>query len=126
MKNENDVKRKVKKLLDKHDWFWWTVAASMYGKGGASDIMALKNGVFLAIETKFGYKKPTALQRGFLESVCAENAFGFVVNDKNIDWLEAFLEDFGKETDNVAAEEKMSNEGGARLLDAIRALQALI
>lgn len=126
MKNENDVKRKVKKLLDQHGWFWWSIGASMYGKGGTSDLHALKNGVFLAIETKFGSNKPTALQKGFLESINAESAFGFVVSEKNIDWLEAFLDDFGKETELVAGQEKMSNEGGARLIDAIRALQAMI
>jgi hypothetical protein len=118
MKNEKDVKAKVKKLLDKHSWFWWMPPANGYGKVGIS--------VFLAIETKFGSNKPTAHQRAFLESVNAEHAFAFVVSDSNIEWFEAFLEDFGKETDLVAAEKKMSNDGGARLVDAIRALQALI
>jgi hypothetical protein len=126
MKNEKDVKAKVKKLLDKHSWFWWMPPANGYGKVGISDFHALKNGVFLAIETKFGSNKPTAHQRAFLESVNAEHAFAFVVSDSNIEWFEAFLEDFGKETDLVAAEKKMSNDGGARLVDAIRALQALI
>lgn len=126
MESEKDVKKRVKQLLDQHKWFWWMIPANGYGRSGASDFHALKNGVFLAIETKFGSNKPTAMQRGFLESINAESAFGFVVSDANIDWLEAFLDDFGKETDLVAGQEKMSNEGGARLLDAIRALQALI
>lgn len=126
MRDENGVKKNVKKLLDAHGWFWWTIAGSPFGKGGASDICALKNGVFLAIETKFGYNKPSALQKAFLESINAESGFGFVVSDKNIDWFQTFLEQFGKETELVASESKMSNEGGATLVDAIRALQALI
>jgi hypothetical protein len=126
MRNEKDVKAAVKKLLDKHNWFWWMPPANGYGQAGISDFHALKSGVFLAIETKFGTNKPTANQRAFLESINAEHAFGFVVSDGNIGWLEAFLDDFGKETELVSTEEKMSNEGGARLVDAIRALQALI
>lgn len=126
MKNEKDVKKRTKALLDKHGWFWWMVPANGYGKSGISDIHALKGGVFLAIETKFGTNKPTALQVGFLNSINAENSFGFVVNDQNLDWLDTFLDQFRKETDLVASEKKMSNEGGATLVDAIRALQALI
>lgn len=126
MKNENDVKKRVKKLLEQHGWFWWAIGASMYGKGGTSDIHALKSGVFLAIETKFGRNTITPLQRGFLESINAEGGFAFVVNEKNVEWLQTFLKKFGDETDRVAAEKQMSHEGGATLLDAIRALQALI
>lgn len=126
MRDENGVKKNVKKLLDHYKYFWWSNAASMYGKGGVSDICAIKNGLFLAIETKFGYRKPTDLQRAFLESINAETGYGFVVSEKNIEWFQVFLEQFGKEVDLVAAEQKMSHEGGATLIDAIRALQALI
>jgi hypothetical protein len=126
MKNEKDVKRRVKAILDKHDWFYFMPPANAYGRSGISDFIALKNGVMLAIETKFGSNKPTAMQKGFLGSVNAESAFGFVVNDQNIDWLQAFLEDFGAQTELVASEGKMANEAGAQLINAIRALQALI
>jgi len=126
MRDENGVKKNVKKLLDTAGWFWWTIAGSPFGKGGASDICALKNGVFIAIETKFGSNKPSALQKAFLESINAETGFGFVVNEKNIEWFRTFLDRFGQETDSVVTDKKMSSEGGATLLDAIRALQALI
>lgn len=125
MKNEKDVKAKVKKLLDKHGWFWWMIPANGYGKSGVSDFHAIKAGVFLAIEAKFGSNKPTALQRAFLESINAEDAYGFVVNDKNLDELEAFLHNFAEQAKEVATNNRMSNEAGARLIDAIRALQAL-
>jgi hypothetical protein len=126
MKNEKDVKKKVKALLDKFGWFWWCPPANAYGRSGISDFHALKNGVFLAIETKFGSNKPTAMQLGFLNSINAESAFAFVVNETNLDWLEAFLEDFGAQAELVAGEGKMANDAGARLVDAIRALQAMI
>jgi Holliday junction resolvase len=126
MKNEKDVKAKVKKLLDKFGWFWFMPPANAYGRSGISDIIALKAGVMLAIETKFGANKPTAMQVAFLNSVNAESAFAFVVNEGNLNWLEVFLEDFNSQTDLVATEGKMANDAGARLVDAIRALQALI
>lgn len=125
-KSEKDVKKQIKKLLDAHGWFWWMPPANGYGKVGISDLNALKNGVFLAVEAKFGSNKPTPMQKAFLESINAESGFGFVVNDANIDAFETFLVNFGEQTDLVAKEQKMSNEGGATLIDAIRALQALI
>lgn len=125
-KNEKDVKAAVKKLLEAHDWFWWMPPANGYGRVGISDFHALKNGVFLSIETKFGSNKPTVQQKAFLESINTESAFGFVVNDQNLDQLASFLTNFSQQTDLVVAEGKMSNEAGAALIDAIRALQALI
>lgn len=126
MRDEKDVKKAIKKLLDKFGWFWWMVPANGYGKSGVSDIHALKAGVFLAIEAKFGSNKPTALQIGFLNSINAEDAYGFVVNDKNLDELEAFLFNFDEQAKEVATNQRMNNEAGARLIDAIRELQALI
>jgi hypothetical protein len=126
MKDEKDVKAKVKKLLDRHDWYWWMPPANGYGKVGISDFHAIKDGVFLAIETKFGSNKPTHHQRAFLESINANTAYGFVVNDKNLEWLDTFLETFGEQAKEVATNNRMSNEAGARLIDAIRELQALI
>jgi len=125
-KSEKDVKKRIKKLLDDYGWFWWMPPANGYGKVGISDLNAIKNGVFMAVEAKFGSNKPTPMQKAFLESVNAESGFGFVVNDTNIDQFEAFLVQFGQQTELVAKERKMSNEGGAALIDAIRALQALI
>lgn len=126
MKNEKDVKKKVKALLDKHGWFYWMPPANAYGRSGISDFNVIKAGVFLAIETKFGPNKPTAMQTAFLNSINAEGGFGFVVNDNNLNWLGTFLEDFDAQTALVGKEGKMANEAGARMVDAIRALQALI
>lgn len=125
-RSEKDVKKHVKKLFNDHDWFWWMPAGTAFGTAGVSDFNALKNGVFIAVETKFGSNKLTPMQKGFLESINAATGFGFVVNESNIGQLETFLTQFGESTDLVAAEGKMGNEAGATMLDAIRALQALI
>ena len=69
---EKDVKAEVKKLLNAHDWFWWMPPANGFGKAGISDFNALKKGVFLAVETKFGSKKPTP--EGYLQWLAASMA----------------------------------------------------
>lgn len=122
MKNEKDVKKAAKKLLDKHSWFWWMPPASAYGKAGTSDIICLKQGMFMAIETKFGSNKPTALQVGFLNSVRAEDGFAFVVNEKNVEWLEAFLGALDRSIAAQSRKEDVAPEDGAMMLNAIDAL----
>jgi hypothetical protein len=126
MKNEKDVKARVKKLLDKHNWFWFMPPANGYGKAGISDIIALKDGTFIAIETKFGSNKPTALQKGFLDSINAENGFGFVVHDGNIGQLDAFLESFAESAGLMGKRQDVPPELMSRQLDAIAALTDLI
>ena len=122
MKSEKDVKKKTKVILDRHGWFWWMIPANGYGKSGVSDFHAFKTGTFMAIETKFGSNKPTALQIGFLNSVRREDGFGFVVNDKNIDWLEVFCAAFGRSTAAASRGEKPDANDGATMLNAIAEL----
>lgn len=119
MKNEKAVKAKVKQLLTKHDWFYFMPPANAYGKGGISDIIAIRSGTFMVIETKFGYNKPTPLQVAFLNSIRAEDGFAFVVNDKNIDWFAAFLESFDASVVATSRKEDVAPEDGARMLNAL-------
>lgn len=122
MKAEKDVKHKIRAILDKFGWFWWMPPANGFGKSGISDFNALKRGTFIAIEAKFGSNKPTAMQIGYLNSVRAESSFAFVVNDKNIDWLEAFLESFESATEAQMKREMPTHEDGARMINAIAEL----
>lgn len=122
MKNERDVKRAVKALLDKYDWFWFMPPANGYGSSGISDFIAVWSGTFMAIETKFGSNKPTPLQIGFLNSIRAADGFAFVVNDKNIEWFEAFLDSFALATQNQRKSLEVPAEHGARMLNAIKEL----
>jgi hypothetical protein len=125
MRDEKGVKENVKRLLNHFGYFWWMPPANGFGKVGVSDFHAIKAGVFIAIETKFGSNKPTVHQRAFLESIQSMDGFGFVVNDKTVEHLYWFLKDFNSEADRVAADQMISNEGGARMVDAMRALMAL-
>jgi hypothetical protein len=121
-KNEKDVKQKIKQLLNFHGWFTWMPGANGYGSQGISDHLAIKNGVFLAIEAKFGYNKPKPMQKAFAAQILANDAYAFCVNEKNIDWLRQWLESF-----EIATQAQMQNlevppEHGSRLLNAISVL----
>lgn len=122
MKNEKDVKKKVKALLDRHEWFWCMPPANAYGKSGISDFLVWRRGAFMAIETKFGSNKPTAPQVGFLNSIRAEDGFAFVVSDRNIDWFQAFLESFDIAVVAQSKKEDVPAEHGARMVNAIAEL----
>lgn len=120
--NEGDVKRQVKKLLNQHNWFWWMPPANGFGRAGIADFNALRGGVFLAIETKFGGNKPTAQQRGFIESIRAEDGMAFVVSEKNLDALAVWLERFDLAVQAQAEQRDVDPSDGAAMLDAMRAM----
>lgn len=119
---EKDVKAAVKDLLKKDGWFYWMPAANGFGVTGVSDILAIRKGVFLAIETKFGGNKPTAMQVAFLNSINAENAFGFVVDEKRIGTLSQWLAAFNRASIATSNKQAVAPEDGAALLDCIRVM----
>lgn len=120
--NESDVKRRVKKYLDRHHWFWWMTPANGFGTTGVSDFTALRGGVFLAIETKFGTNKLTAMQRAYLHSVRAEDGFAFVVTEQTIEALRVWLEAFDRAVLAASTKTQPAPEDGAAMLDAIAAM----
>jgi hypothetical protein len=119
---EAHVKDDIKVILDRWGWFWFMPPANAYGKSGISDIIAVKNGTFLAIEAKFGSNKPTAQQIGFLNSIRSADGFAFVVNEKTLPWLDAFLEDFDASTIAQTKGEKITEEQGSRMMNALNEL----
>lgn len=116
--SESDVKKQVKKLLDKHGFFWWMPPANGFGKIGVSDFNALRDGVFLAIETKFGKNKPTLHQKAYIESINASGGMAFIVNEATLDWLRQWLEAFDRSAEQIAKREKIADADGALMLDA--------
>lgn len=122
---EADVKVHVKKLLDDHGWFWWMPPSNAYMKVGVSDFHAVKHGMFLAIETKRGDKKPTptANQIAFLQSIKANNHFAFVVNRPRLNHLQTFLSSLNAAQYAAMNKQQVAKEDGAAMLDAIREMQ---
>jgi hypothetical protein len=119
-RNEGDVKKQVKKLLTQHGYFFWMPAAGAFGKSGTADICSIKNGVFLAVETKFGKNTPTAMQRGFLESINAAQGFGFVVCEKRVGYFAQWLGLFDEAAAAQARGEDVPVTNGAAMLECMR------
>lgn len=119
---QKTVKRKVRTILTKWDWFWWGNAASQFSRSGISDISAVKTGIFMVIETKFNLANPSQTQIGFLNSVAMNDGFAFVVNEKNVHWLEVFCARMAEATRKAAHGKVASADIGGPLLDAIKAL----
>ena len=125
IKNEKGVKELIKRLLNYHGYFTWMPGANGYGAQGISDHLAIKNGVFLAIEAKFGLNRPKPLQRSFAAQIIANDAYAFCVNERNIDHLAMWLESFEHSTLFVMQggdPEQIDPAHGARMLNAVSAL----
>lgn len=121
-KRERDIKRKVKSTLTKHGWFYWMTATGGFGVSGIADICAVKQGVFMVIETKFGDRTVTAMQKGFLHSIHAEDCFAFVVNDENLVWFESFMNAFDDSAIAAGKKQLPAPETGAMMINALREL----
>lgn len=119
---ERSVKDQVKAIFDKHGWFWWMPPANGYGQSGISDFGAVKDGLFMVVETKFGNNEPTALQYGYLNSVRAAGHFGFIVNEKTVCLLDVYLNSLDTAARAFAAHETVSPADGAAMVDALRAM----
>jgi|GEM_PF-1431328 hypothetical protein len=120
---EADVKKEIRALLDKHGWFWWNVHGSAYAQSGISDIHALRQGVYMAVEGKKFPNGPTELQKGFLRSIAIEKGFAFVVNERRLGWFAVFLQAFDAAQASAAKEETPKPEDGAAMLNAMKILQ---
>lgn len=123
--NEKGVKELVKRLLNFHGWFTWMPAANGYGQQGVHDHLAIKDGVFLTVEAKFGTNKPRPTQKQFAMQIIANDGFSFCVNEKNIDHLAMWLESFAIAAHREQQKQPPSDEHGARMLNAISALTDL-
>ena len=90
---ERDVKRAVKDYLTSLGACHFMPPAGEFGRAGVSDIIAVVKGKALAIETKFGIRKPTALQLEFGRRWQEAGGYFFVVSDRNLeDWKRELIE----------------------------------
>lgn len=92
MTPEAKVKVRVKKVLDEHKVYYFLPATGGYGRAGVPDIIACFNGQFIAIETKAGKGKTTALQERELSRIKANGGTTFVINEDNLDDLKLYFE----------------------------------
>lgn len=125
VKNEKGVKAKIKQLLDLYGYFHWMPSANGYGAQGVSDHLAIKDGVFLAVEAKFGSNKPKPMQKGFAAQIIANDGFAFCVNEKNIDHFAWWLESFAVATEHQTEGMEVPEDHGSRMLNSMHVLMEL-
>lgn len=99
---ERDVKDRVKALLTSHGWAWFMPNARAFGKIGVSDIIALKHGRYMAVETKLKAEAASPAQERFLQDIREHGGIGFVVSFTNLEAFAAFLEFFDERVSPVA------------------------
>ena len=121
-KSEKDVKKHVKELLNSHGWFWWMPPANGFGKVGVSDFNALKDGVFLAVETKFDKNTPTVQQKAYLQSVNASGGLAFVVSEKTLEWFDIWLQTFDRSVQAAKTSKPPTEEDGATMINAVEVM----
>lgn len=121
-KKEADVKRAIRRIFDHYGWFHWMPAANGFGQQGVSDHLALKDGVFVVVEAKFGTNKPRPTQKAFAAQVLANDAYAFCVTDRSIDHLVWFLDSFEAAVLAQRQGQPLPDEHGSRMLNAIAAL----
>ena len=98
---EGDVKNAVKKLLATHGWFAFMPPANTYGANGISDIIAVKAGLFLAVEVKLKKAEGSTNQEAFMKSVRDHGGFAMLVNMKGLPAFEAWLDKFDRLNDGA-------------------------
>jgi len=88
---EKKVKDQVVKTLESVGAYWFYPVMGGYGSSGIPDIVACYRGMFIGIECKAGDNKPTALQMKNLNQISTAGGYSAVINETNIEDLNALL-----------------------------------
>ena len=91
---ESKVKAKIKALLKARQIYYFMPATWGYGRSGVPDFVGCVDGHFFTIEAKAGKSQPTALQLREMRSIEDSGGTTFVINESNLDTLEAWLDTF--------------------------------
>ena len=92
MTPESKVKAKVKKVLKELGAYYVMPATGGFGNSGAPDFVVCHKGRFFGIECKAGRNTTTALQDHNLYQIQKAGGTAMVVNETNVDTLQAELE----------------------------------
>lgn len=91
MRNEADVKKAIKALIRRYGGWYCMPIGTGFGKQGVPDFVCCIEGLFLAIEAKYGNNKPTALQVEQIGGIQRARGQVMVVNERNLHELENVL-----------------------------------
>ena len=93
MKNEADVKKRVKQILKELGAWWYMPVPTGYGVQGIPDFIVCHYGLFIGIETKFGNNKITKWQTIRLNEITIHKGLALVINEENVEQLGGMLMD---------------------------------
>lgn len=110
MTPEAKVKKKIHDALKKAGAYAVNYIGGMYAANGTPDILACLDGRFIGIEAKAGYNKPTGIQVVSLTRITKAGGLGLVINEKNLDYLDACLADIHNAQHNYHQYEKILDE----------------
>lgn len=94
MRNEADVKKKVKLILCELETWWYMPVQTGYGVKGIPDFVCCVNGHFIGIETKFGKNTTSKWQDAQIQAIQEARGTCFIINEKNVDELPKLLAEF--------------------------------
>lgn len=89
MTPEAKVKNKIRSILKKYNVYFFMPRGTALGRNGVPDIICCINGCFVGIECKAGKNKATALQLYEQQQIKDNKGIAIVVNEDNIDEVEA-------------------------------------
>lgn len=97
MTPEGRVKEDVKKILKKHNIWYFMPAANGFGKVGVPDFICCWNGKFLAVETKAPGKLSnlTPNQQNRIDEIRSARGWALVIDDAKA--LEEFINERAEE-----------------------------
>ena len=90
---EKKVKDKIKALCKQYGAYYTMPVMTGMASNGTPDILACHAGRFLGIEAKAGRGKPTKLQLIRLREIRDAGGIAMIINETNLDLLEAVLSD---------------------------------
>lgn len=91
MKNEADVKARVKKILKEHGVMYFMPYMAGMGRPGIADFVCCCRGQYVEIETKFGNYQQTAYQKLHQAEVMKAGGRYLLIDETTVDKLVHWL-----------------------------------
>lgn len=88
---ESKVKARCVEIIKKHKAYYFFPVMGGYGRSGIPDIIVCYRGLFLGIECKAGYNKPTALQEREMTEIHKAGGSAMVVREDTVENLDEWF-----------------------------------
>lgn len=88
---ENKVKARCVDIIKRHGAYHFFPAQNGYGRAGIPDIIICFRGLFLGVECKAGFNKPTALQEREMAAIHRAGGSAMVVREDTVEMLDQWF-----------------------------------